>query len=232
MAAYKNELKDSTGDAVYPVTVADAVYMEKGKTVKSEIEQIHENVPIKFGVVNGKNGHYQGDEFIPFKSQADVDAAYQSGYEAGREQGHKDVLEDPNKYGLYTKEQYDENYDNGYTAGYSKGYTDGIKARSAANISVSAWNGGAAKETKTLIPGTYRWSASLEGDYVTSGASHIIVKNNTTGQTYFNENGDSWGVWGVTQVGKGGSFTLDKECSITVDFQCYLGTANGYCKIQ
>ena len=44
---------------------------------------------------------------------------YNSGYNSGRSQGQNDVKNNPNRYGLYSKSQYDQNYTNGYNAGYS-----------------------------------------------------------------------------------------------------------------
>ena len=58
-----------------------------------------------------------------------VSAGYYSGgtldsrpsYNNGRTQGQNDVKGNPNKYGLYTKTQYDQNYTNGYNAGVNAG---------------------------------------------------------------------------------------------------------------
>ena len=42
---------------------------------------------------------------------------YNEGYNNGRTQGQNDVKNNPNGYGLYTQQQYDQNYTNGYNAG-------------------------------------------------------------------------------------------------------------------
>ena len=46
---------------------------------------------------------------------------YSIGYNEGRTQGQNDVKGNPNNYGLYSKNQYDQNYNNGYNAGFSAG---------------------------------------------------------------------------------------------------------------
>ena len=46
---------------------------------------------------------------------------YNNGYYNGRAQGQQDVKNNPNGYGLYTQQQYDQNYNNGYNAGVSAG---------------------------------------------------------------------------------------------------------------
>ena len=61
-----------------------------------------------------------------------VSAGYYSGgtldsrpsYNNGRTQGQNDVKNNPNRYGLYNKTQYDQNYTNGYNAGKSAGQSD------------------------------------------------------------------------------------------------------------
>ena len=42
---------------------------------------------------------------------------YSIGYNEGRTQGQNDVKGNPNGYGLYTQQQYDQNYNNGRTQG-------------------------------------------------------------------------------------------------------------------
>ena len=46
---------------------------------------------------------------------------YSIGYNEGRTQGQNDVKGNPNNYGLYSKNQYDQNYNNGYNAGFNAG---------------------------------------------------------------------------------------------------------------
>ena len=44
-------------------------------------------------------------------------SGHTAGYNNGRTQGQNDVNNNPNGYGLYTQQQYDQNYTNGYNAG-------------------------------------------------------------------------------------------------------------------
>ncbi len=151
MAAYKNEFKDASGNKVYPITKADAVYMNDGTTAQAAVKGLQDKVPFKLAMVGGKAGYYNGSTFVPFKNQADLDAAYQSGYNAGRTQGQNDVKGNPNAYGLYSAAQYDVNYSAGYKAGnevgqktgYDSGYKVGYAAKRASSVSlhVDKWDG-------------------------------------------------------------------------------------------
>ena len=60
---------------------------------------------------------------------------YDQNYNNGRTQGQNDVKNNPNGYGLYNKTQYDQNYNNGYNAG--KTATKQVTVRTF--ISSHAW---------------------------------------------------------------------------------------------
>ena len=59
-------------------------------------------------------GYYSGGTL-------DSRPSYTAGYNAGRTQGQNDVKNNPNKYGLYNKTQYDNHYNEGYNAGKAAG---------------------------------------------------------------------------------------------------------------
>ena len=50
---------------------------------------------------------------------------YNQNYNNGRTQGQNDVKGNPNAYGLYSKSQYDNHYNEGYNAGYNAGVSAG-----------------------------------------------------------------------------------------------------------
>ena len=64
-----------------------------------------------------------------------IQSIYNNRYNEGRAQGQNDVKGNPNGYGLYTQQQYDQNYTNGYNAG--KTATKQVSVRTF--ISSHAW---------------------------------------------------------------------------------------------
>ena len=64
---------------------------------------------------------------------------YDQNYNNGRTQGQNDVKNNPNGYGLYNKTQYDNHYNEGYNSGYSAGKTATKQVTVRTFISSHAW---------------------------------------------------------------------------------------------
>ena len=97
MAAFIRKLEDANGNDQYPITKACCVFMENGDNLEDKVTVLETTTGgITFGIEDGEYGYYkpgEGDEpeFVGFRSQADVDAASQSGYDSGYAAAEADI---------------------------------------------------------------------------------------------------------------------------------------------
>lgn len=165
--AYIQSLQNRDGDSVYPVTTGDAVYLQKtdsdGVITQQTLTKKLESMETSFQdgvdtiVAALTELGVTPESTTPAGIAVAIKAMYSARYDAGVEQGHKDVIADPGAYGLITQDEYDaygvEKYDAGIkyadsrvntsSASYTQGYSDGklgasISASMASQVTATA----------------------------------------------------------------------------------------------
>lgn len=161
MAAYNRLITDESGDAQYPVTNSDVVFIQetqsdgtiKQQTLTAKLKSMETSFQdgVDTIVAKLKSLGITPDATTP----AGIAAAIEKMYADRLEQGHNDVIADPGAYGLITEEEYkaygEEQYNKGVSyadnrvntesASYGKGKTDGA-AEGIKSLKASAQTGG------------------------------------------------------------------------------------------
>ena len=179
--AYIQSLQDKEGNAVYPITTADAVYLQekdqdgtiKQQTVSAKLKSMETSFQagVEALVSRLTDLGFAPENSTPDGVAAAIQKMYEDRYNSGRAQGQADVKADPGAYGLITTEQYntygDQRYNagvadadarvNGSSASYKAGYNAGVPAgKNAAYAQVST---------------SCSWSGDNKGDYGTRAAT-------------------------------------------------------------
>lgn len=202
MAAYNRLITDESGDAQYPVTNSDVVFIQetqsdgtiKQQTLTAKLKSMETSFQdgVDTIVAKLKSLGITPDATTP----AGIAAAIEKMYADRLEQGHNDVVADPGAYGLITEEEYkaygEAQYNKGvsyadsrvntnsasYTEGHSVGITDGIMSLN--------------KSVTVSMPTRYgsRDGGSTKADVNVSGTADAIIAN---GKLYLSANASATG---------------------------------------
>lgn len=151
--AYIQSLQNKDGADVYPVTVADAVYVQKsdGSTV-TQTKLSAKLTEMEKNFTDGCNTIVSAltelgvtpEATTPTGIAAAIKKLYSDRYTSGVEQGHKDVIADPGGYGLITKTDYDNYGKEQYNAGIT--FADSrVNTESASYVTGTAYGKKTAK---------------------------------------------------------------------------------------
>lgn len=139
---YIFQMETRDGDDVYPVTKADAVYLQEtssdGTTTQQKLSDKIEAMTSSFTA--GCNTIVAAltelgvtpEATTPEGIAAAIQQMYTDRYDAGVEQGHNDVIADPGAYGLITQEAYDKHGEEEFLAGVE--YADGRVNKESASF--------------------------------------------------------------------------------------------------
>lgn len=160
--AYIRELLDFDNSQTLPVTVADAVYVQKtdssGTVTQQKLSAKLTEMESNFTdgcntIINAlKELGVTPSATTPEGIVAAIKQLYSDRYNSGVAQGHADVIADPGGYGLITQDEYNTYGQNMYNAGvtyadgrvntssasYTQGYSNGSK-NALANLSFSSF---------------------------------------------------------------------------------------------
>lgn len=220
MSSYIQSLQNRDGDDIYPVTCGDAVFIQEteGSTIK-QTKLSDKLTEMETSFTAGCNTIVAAltelgvtpEATTPEGIAAAIKQMYSDRYNAGVEQGHKDVIADPGSYGLITQDEYDQYGVDQYQAGIT--YADG-RVNTSSSSYTSGYSAG-----KTAVNGTVSTTASYSG--TADDGSRIQIKGNATATATIKNGVLTASVslygWGQADHYSGGSWahpcSLDKSTS-------------------
>lgn len=230
--AYIQSLQNKDGADVYPVTVADAVYVQAsdGSTItqtnlSAKLTEMEKNFTDGCNTIVSALTELgvTPEATTPAGIAAAIKKLYSDRYTSGVEQGHKDVIADPGGYGLITKTDYDnygeEQYNKGVSyadsrvntesASYVKGKTDGA-AEGIKGLTASAQTGGQSIYQSNTVGAVW---GEVKGEIyayanIENGVLTVYTSGNVEGI------GQRWEDDGWTDIAKA-SATVSKRGSTT-----------------
>lgn len=146
MAAYNRLMVDENGDAQYPITTTDCVFLQKtgdnGTITQQKLTDKLSEMETSFQdgvdtiVAALTELGVTPESTTPAGIAAAIKKMYTDRYDSGVEQGHQDVIADPGAFGLITEDEYKKYGEVRYNAGItyadsrvneeSKSYTTGV----------------------------------------------------------------------------------------------------------
>lgn len=154
MAAYNRLITDESGDAQYPVTNSDVVFIQetqsdgtiKQQTLTAKLKSMETSFQdgVDTIVAKLKSLGITPDATTPAGIAAAIEKMYSDRYDSGVEKGHTDVIADPGAYGLITEEEYKAYGEEQYNKGVS--YADNrVNTESASYVTGTAYGKKTAK---------------------------------------------------------------------------------------
>lgn len=201
--AYIQSLQNKDGADVYPVTVADAVYVQKsdGSTITqtklskkiTEIESTQSGFSSTLSemeknftdgcntIVSALTGlGVTPEATTPAGIAAAIKKLYEDRYNSGIKKGHDDVIADPASYGLISQAKYDAYGEERYEAGVADGAKNALATLSFDSFSASfSYDNVSDEGTKARVVG--KGNASV---YAKNGTVYLSINGSGTATSW------------------------------------------------